>query len=80
MRRCCFTVRGLIFKMARTISLLLHPCNEQTQHLLVTGSYLDFIEVNHGLFVCSFSSVLGSRPARNRSKLFAKSSLVNNAI
>jgi len=45
------------------------------QHLLVTGSDLNFVKVNHWLFVGSFSSVLGSRPAIHRSKLFAKSSL-----
>jgi hypothetical protein len=33
--------------------------HEQTQYLLVTGSYLNFIKVNHGLFVRSFSSSLG---------------------
>jgi hypothetical protein len=58
--------------------------HQQMQHLPITGRYLDLIKVNHWmwiwLFVCSFSSVLGSRPAVSRSKLFAKSSLLNNAV
>jgi hypothetical protein len=33
--------------------------HEQPQHLLVTGRYLNLVKVNHGLFVCSFSSVFG---------------------
>jgi hypothetical protein len=34
----------------------------------------DFIQVNHGLFFGSFSSILGSRPAAYRSNFFAKPS------
>ena len=51
-------------KMARAISLLLHPCTSTRNTLLVTGSYPNFVKVNHRLFVCSFNSVLGSRPAK----------------
>jgi hypothetical protein len=29
--------------------------NQQAQNLLVTGCDLDFVEVDHGAFVCSFS-------------------------
>jgi hypothetical protein len=54
--------------------------NEQTQHLLVTRSDFDFIEVDHWLFVGSFSSVVGSRPATKRSKRFAKCSLRSNGF
>jgi hypothetical protein len=54
--------------------------HEQTQYLLVTGSDLNFIKVNHGLFVGSFSSSLGVATRQNRSKLFAKSSPIDNAI
>jgi hypothetical protein len=49
--------------------------DEQTKHLLVTGRYLDFVEIDHGRFVCSFGSVLGLRPTVGQCKQFAKSSL-----
>jgi len=53
---------------------------QQVEDLLVTGCDLDLVEVNHGLFVCSFSSVWGSRPADPGSNLFAKYSLTPNPL
>ena len=51
-RRCCFTVRGLILSWP-AISLLLQPCTSKVQDLLIAGRHFDLVQFDHGVSSCS---------------------------